>query len=181
MCVYAVLRSSHSLLLWFSHFPYLVGKKCFFSSPFVRPTNRSEHFLTVVVVIVVVAKSSTWILHQHKGNALSLSILQSLHHTEMYVCVRGYVCVYVYKSMFFAALLSSYLSRIVSLSFSPIFLLCIVSICYLNNYDKQQHTHTHTVAFRIGCKLYIFPYYLLFSFLLLLMLLCVYTLQCKYG
>lgn len=93
-------------LLWFSHFLYLVEKKIlsFFIS--VRPTNRSEHFLTIVVVVVV-AKSSTWILHQHKGNART--ILQSVHHTELCVCA----CVCLQVNVFFAALLV-FVSRILS-------------------------------------------------------------------
>lgn len=152
-----------ALLLWFSHFLYLVGKKCFRLHPASHPTERNEHFLTVVVVLVVVAKSSTWILHQHKGNALS--ILQSLYVTRKCACgVCACVCLQV--NVF---LLPSYLLyRIVSYRFLR-FSRCVVSICHLNNYDKQQQHHT--VAFRIGCKL-------LFAFLFFLLLLLFLSLFC---
>lgn len=114
-----VLRSCYGFLISF-----IWWEKNVFSSPSSsasHPTKRSEHFLTVVVVLVVVAKSSTWILHQHKGNALS--ILQSLYVTRKCACgVCACVCLQV--NVFFAALVSLVSYRFVS--FSPIFPLCSV-------------------------------------------------------
>lgn len=117
-----VLRSSHSLLLWFAHFPYLLKKKSFLFFR-VRPANQPKRTLFGP------SYSSSLQNHQHEyyiSTREILSPLYSLYITRKCVCACVSVC--VYKSMFFAALLVfvSLLYHIVS--FSPIFSLCSVHL-----------------------------------------------------
>ena len=101
-------RFTFILVMVLSHFLYLVvfhSHLC----PANQPTHQNEYFLTVVV-----AKLSTWILHQHKGNIRSLS-LSLVSTSRKRVCVIH--TVYVYKSNIFSRPLlhfSSYLCHVFS-------------------------------------------------------------------
>lgn len=167
MCAWACAALFTFALVMVCSFPLFVEKKkvsFFFVS--VRPTNRSEHFLDrrtrrrcKIISMNITSAQGKYSLH--------FTVFTS--HGNVYV--RAWV--YVFTSQcFLLPFLSLYLSCIISYRFLR-FSRCVVSICHLNNYDKQQHI----AAFRIGCMLYIFPYYLLFF----LFRCCVYTMYIVHG